>query len=203
MNNAVADNWLETRSGLCFDYLAPTKEMVDIQDIAWALGKLCRFNGQCQRFYSVAEHCVLLVRWMNERNETFRRASREPVPNMYKGKEQMVMLLHDAAEAYCGDIVRPLKQHLLGFQKIEREVLLVIGEKFGVSLAFLDEELSMLDARITRDERAQAMGKTANKWAVDGLEPLGVNLHFWDPETAGKRFLQEFERICAEMSSGQ
>ena len=52
--------WLQTWSGRMFWPLDPRDDEVDICDIAHALAHQCRFGGHCRRFYSVAEHCVLL-----------------------------------------------------------------------------------------------------------------------------------------------
>jgi len=54
----MSEYWIQTHSGKRFDLLDPAPEMVDVGDIAHALGMICRFTGHCSRPYSVAEHCV-------------------------------------------------------------------------------------------------------------------------------------------------
>ncbi|MEM4379972.1 MAG: hypothetical protein QXL01_04720, partial [Thermoplasmatales archaeon] len=81
--------WIETYSGKKFDYLAQSE--LDIEDIAHALSNLCRFNGHTRVFYSVAEHSV-------------------NVSSMVPPELKIAALLHDAAEAYIGDVPSPLKQ---------------------------------------------------------------------------------------------
>ena len=51
-------DWMQTHSGLRFYPLDPRPEDIRIEDIAHALPMICRFNGHCSRFYSVAEHSL-------------------------------------------------------------------------------------------------------------------------------------------------
>ena len=107
-----------TRSGKRFYLLDPRPEDVCIEDIASALAKQCRYNGHCEGFYSVAEHSVL-------------------VSLLAPPRLALEALLHDAAEAYIGDIVAPLKRAMgraMGFQFafIEQRIMRVIGTGLGV-----------------------------------------------------------------------
>jgi uncharacterized protein len=97
-------------SGAWFDFCAPSKSDFTIEDIAHGLANICRYSGQCSEFYSVAEHSIL-------------------VSEVAKGFE-FEALMHDAAEAFLGDITRPLKQLLPDFKKIETEVELAVFERF-------------------------------------------------------------------------
>ena len=91
---------IETRKGNKVDVRNPQPEQFDIEDIAYALSNTCRFNGHCSGFYSVAEHSVVV-------------AQRLP-PNL-----RLAGLLHDATEAYLGDIPSPIKQFLPDYKAIE------------------------------------------------------------------------------------
>lgn len=83
--------WILTRSGRKFDLARPTADMVDPADIAHSLSMQCRFNGHTSRYYSVAQHSYL-------------------VADLVPAEDQLAGLLHDATEAYVGDLVRPLKE---------------------------------------------------------------------------------------------
>lgn len=61
MTERIGD-WIQTFTGRQFWPLDPQPDHIDIADIAHALAHDCRFGGHCRRFYSVAEHSVLLSR---------------------------------------------------------------------------------------------------------------------------------------------
>lgn len=86
---------IETASGRFVDVLNPDPATIDLGDIAHHLALTCRYGGAVKRFYSVAEHVVLVHDLLEERgaSEGILRTA----------------LLHDAAEAYLGDVVAPLK----------------------------------------------------------------------------------------------
>ena len=82
--------WLTTRSGIQFFLNSPSESMIHWDDIAESLAKTCRFNGHCRGFYSVAQHSMIVANAM-------------PIESRIYG------LLHDAHEAYTGDIISPVK----------------------------------------------------------------------------------------------
>ena len=84
------DTWYLSRHGNEIDLARPTARMVDWAAIAESLSKLCRFNGHCIGFYSVAQHSVL-------------------VADLLPPELRIYGLLHDAHEAFIGDLVLPLK----------------------------------------------------------------------------------------------
>lgn len=114
---------ITTYSGKTFDYANPQSESIVLGDIAHGLSQCCRFAGQIHKFYSVAQHCC----WVADL--TFFRLSEENHPRI---KElTLIALLHDAAEAYTGDIPTPLKDLIPNFKKIENIIQKKIIGKFG------------------------------------------------------------------------
>ena len=97
------NNWIMTYSGIPVCPLDPKPSDILIEDIAHALGMTCRWAGHCKTFYSVAEHsvrvadvCASLGRMKGYTDQQILEL-------------RMLGLMHDATEAYVGDIPRPLK----------------------------------------------------------------------------------------------
>lgn len=97
--------WIQTYHGRAFPILEPVPEHVDMGEVAESLAKLCRFNGHCQTFYSVAQHSVLVADILE--------SSGAANPLTTDGSRLLLYgLLHDAHEAYLGDFTTPVKQAL-------------------------------------------------------------------------------------------
>lgn len=169
-------NFMQTYSGKKFWPMDPRAAEVDIQDIAHSLSLQCRYAGHCLRHYSVAEHSVLISRWLRQ--------------NGHDGA--LHGLLHDATEAYLVDVPRPVKPFLVGYKEAEARVWDVVADSQGMSRV-IPAMVHEADNRILADERAQNMAPTDDDW---GLPPgLGVTLQFWSPERAKAKFLAEYWRI--------
>lgn len=111
----MIENWIETRTGKRVSVENPQPDQFDIKDIAYALSNTCRFNGHCAGFYSVAEHSVAV-------------ALRLP------SELRLAGLLHDATEAYLGDIPSPIKQFLPDYKAIEKRFEEAVATAFMVNL---------------------------------------------------------------------
>jgi 5'-deoxynucleotidase YfbR-like HD superfamily hydrolase len=101
--------WIQTASGGRFYYKHPRQSCILIEDIGHHLSQVGRFSGATRRFWSVAQHSVL-VAWIieNELGGTPKAA--------LKG------LLHDGHEAFMNDIPTPFADHveeLVGWPVIE------------------------------------------------------------------------------------
>jgi hypothetical protein len=94
---------IQTATGEFFDYAHFSETDIHEEDIAHALSMICRFNGHCLKFYSVAKHLCLVHDLMEyDRVEMKKPLTREDV---FHG------LIHDVGEAYLTDIPRPLKNY--------------------------------------------------------------------------------------------
>jgi len=104
------DSCIKVYSGILFDPLNPNIEDIKIEDIAHALSQICRFNGHCNEFYSVAQHSVLVS---------------------ILSEDHRAGLLHDATEAYLLDIPSPVKKNINGYKEIENNLLTILSKKFN------------------------------------------------------------------------
>ena len=149
----------------------PRASEVRLVDIAHSLAMQSRYAGHGKRFYSVAEHSVLIARHV-------------------KPEHKLAALLHDAPEAYLVDVPRPVKKMLAGYKEAEQNVWLAVAAAFGLS-PYLPDEVHEADTRIICDEMDQNMHETD----PGHIDPLGVTLEFWNPERAEAEFLAEFAKL--------
>jgi len=105
---------VRTYTGKNVDLLKPRPQDIDVRDIAHHLAKLDRYNGAGQFTFSVGHHSLLVS---------------DALPKEYK----LHGLLHDATEAYLGDVVSPLKKLLPDYRKIEQGVMSAICNKFEIT----------------------------------------------------------------------
>jgi hypothetical protein len=166
-------DFMLTSTGLQFWPLDPRPEEVNYFDIAARLSNQCRYNGQTHRFYSIAEHSVLLAHYFLRRHElAFARWA----------------LMHDAAEAYIGDMIRPLKPFVPAFLEIEARLERVIWTKYGLE-GDLPPEVKAADTAILGDEMCRLFPLAAVNGVGIGRWPkLGVLLALWSPNEASDRF---------------
>lgn len=168
-------SWIITRSGRKFDLAAPTADMVDPADIAHSLSMQCRFNGHTNRFYSVAQHCYL-------------------VADLVPAEHQLAALLHDAAEAYVGDLVRPLKHGMREFANdhgdeclydlTERRVWIAICQRFDLD-PHLPDCVKHADLVALATEKRDLMPSHPEPWpCLAGIQPHGGYIDPWQPSYA-------------------
>lgn len=172
-------DWMQTASGRVFWPIDPRVDEIHIDDIAHALGMACRYAGHCLQFYSVAEHCVLMTRWLNA--------------NGYDHDAQLTALLHDAPVTYLVDVPRPVKPYLTEYKTIETRLWLLVAGRFGIS-PNMPSIVKFADTAILADEQQQNMAPCAEPWNLEH-PPLGVTLEYWSPSRAKAEFLLEFERL--------
>ena len=191
----VEDGWIETYTGKAFHLLNPQVEEFCMEDVAHALSMICRYNGHAQRHYSVAEHSCLIADAVHK--EIRRQSSPHYIPPFTKGGDlhrlrvELSALVHDAAEAYIGDMTRPLKVKMLAFKEVEARIDLKVAEWLGLEYPFA-KIIKEYDSRILHDERKQVMSQSTNMWGTDSLEPIGVEVQFWDNKRAKREFTDRF-----------
>jgi hypothetical protein len=164
------------QSGAWLDFCAPQESGFTIEDVAHGLSNICRYAGQCTRFYSVAEHSVLV--------------SETAIGFPYEA------LMHDAAEAFLGDVTRPLKQMLPEFKRIEAEVERAICARFGLAFP-LPPEVKQADLRVLAAEQRQIMPKDTDWWVqAQQVEPAPITVRNLAPDAAKAAFLERFHQLA-------
>jgi uncharacterized protein len=184
-------NWQQTYTGRQYFPLDPKPGDIDIIDIAHSLSHLCRFGGHCMEYYSVAEHSVRVSRLVNQ-------MFKESYPDRRNQQRITALwgLLHDAAEAYLLDFLRPMKsQGILGgeYRRLESLNMQVICMQFKLP----DKEpliVTIADDVLLATERRDLMSRSSVPWQ-NLPEPLPQKIKPWPPQIAKKIFLENFHQL--------
>lgn len=165
MKNAP-DIFMNTISGKRVNPFDIQPDTIDLHDIAHALSMKCRFNGHCKEFYSVAEHSILVAR---------------ACPAKYRA----IGLLHDAAEAYICDVIRPMKphvqffkdhvapgMHLGSYRDLEHEITMRILAKFIPGYVFNALPVAVQRANLSMLATEQAALMPSDLWSDLDEAPL-------------------------------
>lgn len=157
-------DWMQTYTGRQYWPLDPRPEDVTAIDIAHHLSMLCRYCGACQRFYSVAEHSVGVL------HVGTREAKRR---GMLSVNLQRHLLLHDAPEAYCHDLIRPIKRCIDGYAEIEGLNYDAICKRFRLRGLKPDEAalIKQADNAVLLAEQKYVMGPAPAKWQPVEVPP--------------------------------
>lgn len=153
IENSVGE--IRTFTGL---YVTPTRltpGMITIEDIAHGLSRVCRFAGHCAGFLPVAEHSIAVARIV---------MTTDP-------DHALEALLHDASEAYLGDMPRPIKHlpEMAPYREAEERAERAIAERFGLvypwpeSVKSADRQRLFIEFDHFRDNPAKAMSPEAAK----------------------------------------
>jgi hypothetical protein len=191
-------SWIQTHGANAFDFEAALRgehQAITLQDIAHSLAMQCRYTGHTAWHYSIAQHSILVsqlaTRW----------AAQGGVERRDLRKYAAAGLMHDAAEAYVGDVSRPLK-HLLrstsdAYDRIEGAVEAMIERRFGLVVTEPMRQLvKRADVALLHWEKlallpgAPPRARTAGAEADD--DP--VTIAEWSPTQARRWFLD----ACAD-----
>jgi 5'-deoxynucleotidase YfbR-like HD superfamily hydrolase len=176
--------YLQTVSGRWVNPFDPDPEQLDAGDIARALGNQCRFGGHCRAFYSVAQHSVIVSRLVEEGGGD--------------ADDAFAALMHDATEAYLGDMPHPLKHRsALGaaFRAAEDGLEAAIRARFAIKADV--PEIKRADRALLATERRAFSAETWHWPELDGVEPLDLELTAWSPDEAERAFAERLAELDA------
>jgi uncharacterized protein len=176
--------YLQMVSGRFVNPFDPDPEQLDVDDIARALGNLCRFGGHSRVFYSVAQHSVIVSELVEQRGGDV--------------EDVFAALMHDASEAYLGDMPHPLKHRSpLGaaFKEAENHLEAVIRARFGIKADV--PEIKRADRALLATERRVFSGENWHWPELDGVEPLDLELDPLSPAEATDLFARRYAELAA------
>lgn len=142
---------MQTFTGKLVDLSSFSESDVRLPDIAHSLSLVNRFTGHTTQPYSVAQHSVL-------------------VSKLVSREDALWGLMHDASEAYLGDVARPLKVMLPQYVELERHVQQVIAKVFGLRWP-IPQAVKEADSRALIFEK-DALMTVQHDWGIDA-EPIG------------------------------
>jgi hypothetical protein len=156
-------SFMITATGARYEH-GTTHREVRLPDVAHHLAQINRFTGACRRPYSVAEHSLLVC-------EIAEREHGLPPIGL------LAALLHDAHEAYIGDLNSPLKGHIgEPWRRMEAEEQQHVLRHFkcAESFAAFHSVIRTADLQALATERRDLMPADGSVWPVlDGIEPIG------------------------------
>lgn len=166
-----------TISGNYFDFLTPEDSKFGIEEIAHGLSNTCRFAGQSIEFYSVAQHSVI-------------------VSYIVPRPMAMFGLMHDAAEAFIGDVTSPLKKLIPAYKEIEKRVEAAIFARFNLAYPF-PPEVKQADLIALATEQRDLMPPHDDDWVMTmGIAPLLTRIVPLTPPQARKLFLDRYWELA-------
>ena len=160
---------IQTLTGKQFSLFEPTPEMIDIRDIAAGLSNKGHFSGLTPSYFSIAQHCVMVCDEF-----AFWDFFIDP-------KLKLLALLHDAAEAYIGDMIKPLKVRIPQFAEVEENIMKAICAKYEMDYSSL-HLIKAADLFIQEVEY--------NAFYNEG------RITYMNPEKAKLEFLDRFKIYC-------
>jgi uncharacterized protein len=178
-------NYMHTFTGRKYWPFDPRVEEVFIEDIAHSLANKCRYAGHCTKFYSVAEHSVYCS-CIGPEDEALER------------------LLHDASEAYNGDLIRPLKrmpEFAEPFRIVEEKNERIIADRFKLVYPY-PPSVKFADEAVTAREVEDIINKDPNlDFSLvlhDRTNIADITIKCLPPELAKAAFLDRFAQLWIE-----
>ena len=167
-------DFIVTHTKRKFYPLDPQPKDICILDIAHALSNICRFTGHCSKFYSVAQHSIL-------------------VSENVSIKDALWGLLHDASEAYISDVSSPIKKQpeFKQYREIEKNIMIAIASAFCLPTE-IPNNVKEKDLLLLRTE-ARDLGLITPEWDIYNMSPLKKTIAPLTPEAAKQRFLDRFD----------
>lgn len=176
-----------TMTGKAFDVFNPREADVDVYDIAWMLAHKYRFSGACCPAITVAEHSCLVHDLMEI--------------DLERSPDCLVALMHDAAEAYVGDVTRPVKIAIPQFKELENKVWECICRALDLDSSLMGL-VKTYDNIAVRAEAHCCMPDGGASWNWNGVDLDDEAVFLVDshtPEEAYREFLYRY-RLYRELA---
>ena len=169
-------DWMPTFSGRRFWFHDPRPGDIDIEDIAQALSRISRYNGMTLGTigYTVAQHSFL-------------------ASQLAKPGYELAALMHDAPEAYAGDVITPLKR-ILGksYEVVEDRIMNAVSRRYKFDWGEETQaEVKRVDQAMLATEVRDLLPYGMIKMSIE-QEPQPFFINVWTQEESKKWFMERF-----------
>lgn len=171
--------WMQTWLGGRFYPLDPRPEDIDPRDIARGLSFQNRYCGHTITPFTIAQHSVM--------------AADYAMTTLEDPELAQIMLLHDATEAYLGDMPRPLKAVVPEYREIEERTWRAIATRFWLPLA-MPAAVKEVDNHMLAIEKVH-LAPNAEAWPGIPDMPVAASFIAWSPEFALNKFIARFTQL--------
>jgi uncharacterized protein len=161
---------MNVASGIKFNILCPKPDMICIEDIAIGLANKGHFSGQTPHYFSIAQHCLLAL-------HNLLKVSCDDDCSL-----ELAVLLHDAAEAYIGDIIKPIKVLLPYFSEIENRIMDQVAIRFQIPRKLFDSPIVKACDRAAQEQEFETFFNGSTEFIK----------HYLTPGEAAKEFMSTF-----------
>jgi hypothetical protein len=193
--------WIQTSKGGVFNFLsAADSTLITPSTIAFALARIPRFGGHSTKPWFVAEHCIMV-------KQIGLALIKNPLEKRYAAP---YLLLHDAHEAFVGDMPAPLKKYLknhknFDMKEVENEIDIRIRKdlRLPTPVAWCKDLIEEADIYALKIERFAFMA-SRHEWLIDsvelpdGLGDIGVRALTGGPAQMGRMFTYEIETAIGD-----
>lgn len=175
--------WILTASGRKFWPTAPRPGDIHVADFVHALANICRFGGHCRVHYSVLEHSIFVAEHVAP-------------------EHRLHALLHDAPEAYIGDMVNPLKLQMPEFQAVEARLWGAVCLRFKLDPRPGEAAVHHADRVAVMTERRDILVRSRFKWGpgFDEVKPSPLRCLIRDKSETKRHYLRMLNRALCEAS---
>lgn len=162
-------------SGGHFDFVNVEQSVYTIEDIAHNLAHICRYTGAVKKFFSVAQHSVLV-------------SLAVPPEHALSG------LMHDASEAFMSDLNSPLKALMKPYKTLEKRVEKEIFGRLGLPFP-MKSSVKVADISLFLAENRDLRGIVSYEGDIDPYEKKIVP---WTSAKAKKEFMKRYAELTGE-----
>lgn len=192
--------WMQTLGGGFLDLCNPAAAQISFSHVATVLSRTARFGGHTEHgTYSVAQHCE--------------QGARAILRDTGRRDWAAAFLLHDAHEAYLGDMTTPIAEALAACSEwpaAVRSAIAVLKARLDAAIygaagvtyplpVATQQVVKKYDLRMMRTERDERLAPPPFPWGtvVEAAEPIaGCDLWPWSEGTTAALWLAAFEEMC-------